>query len=222
MNHIRAWTKRNLFYIIYFALATPVLIFCLRLHDEKWRHLNWIIGKCVCLFLVVISPPIYRIAKKEISIFAGILMACVGLLNLWLLVHRDIEKYKYNICQVKFGKAFNWRRLDMGTPVIPEDWHNKPSFDDSEANWNGKDSVIGHNGKTIAFTSDYGIDFERDNYNLASSRGLSRSISIMTTFAKGKGRDTISFDYSFGDSTKTITRQQADSIFAAEKIKKDY
>src|SRR3984885_2121729 len=222
MNQIRAWTKRNLFYIIYFALAIPLLIICFRLDDNKLRNLNWLVGRWVCLALIIVVPIIYRMAKKEFSIIGGAFFACVMLLNPGILIHRDMVKYKNHICQVKFGKAFNRRRLNMGVPVIPEGWHNKSSFDDAEANWKGKDNVIGHEGKIIFFSSDYGIDFERDDYNLAPSRSLLRSISIKTTFAKGKGRDTISFDYSVGDSTKTITRQQADSIFAAEKIQKDY
>src|ERR1700727_525139 len=117
MNHILAWTKRNLFYIIYFALAIPLFIICFRLDDNKLRNLNWLVGRWVCLALIVVAPIIYRMAKKEFSIVGGAFFACVMLLNPGLLIHRDIVKYKNNICQAKFGREFNDRRQHIGIPT---------------------------------------------------------------------------------------------------------
>jgi hypothetical protein len=159
---------------------------------------------------------------KEISIIGGFLVASVMLLNVWLPAHREIKKYKNNNCQDKVGREFNERRRRMEVPVIPPGWQNKARYGDGDARWHGKEGVIGHEGKIIYFASDCVIDFERDDYNFKPSGNVSRSLSILTKYAKGKGRDTISFDYTVGDSTRTIIRQQADSIFAAEKIQKDY
>jgi hypothetical protein len=222
MNSITAWLRRNLFYVIYYALTIPLLIFCLRLDDDRWRNWNWIVGRCVCLVLIFIVPIAYRIWKKEITILGGIFFGSAMLLNVGLLVRRDYVKYKNNICREKFGLEFNEQRQRIGIPIIPKTWHSKGVYGDDMVDWSGDTAAIGHAGKTSVFTSGSKLNFERDDYNLEKINGKSISISILTQFPKGKGIDTISYSYYTADSTRTITRHQADSIFAAEKIRKDY
>ncbi len=220
MNQILAWARRNLFYIIYYAVAIPLLIVCLNWNDTRWRNLDWQIARLVTLLLLMVVPAGYQIWKKKASILSVALWALVMLFNIGMLARRDFVKYKNNICQDKFGPEFNVRRQRMGIPTIPPGWQNNARYGEDDAFWSGKEGVNGHEGKTIVFSSDCVLDFERDDYRIEPSNGLSRSISIIVRYAKGKGRDTISFQYSPG--ARTITRQQADSIFAAEKIQKDY
>ncbi|MFI5161476.1 MAG: hypothetical protein ACHQHN_09370 [Sphingobacteriales bacterium] len=88
--------------------------------------------------------------------------------------------------------------------------------------WKAKDT-IGHVTKEIAVDSSCAILYENDEYKLKSINGKARSLSIDTRYKRRYSSDFISFWYSPGiDTSRYVTRQQADSIFAAEKIKKDY
>ncbi len=214
------------FDIIFLSIAIAFIVLWIYLDDVvELRSLNWLIVKYSCIFLLTITPIVYRIIVEKypiMGILIGILYFGVMLLNGWQMAKRDIDKYKNNICQDKFGMTFNARRLTRGIPVIPAGWHNTSSYGFFEADWKPKNKVTGHGEKLIFFTNDYGVEFERDDYTINPKQGFPMAISILTKFAKRKGKDTISFLYSLGDSTHTITRTQADSIFAAEKIAKDY
>ena len=64
--------------------------------------------------------------------------------------------------------------------------------------------------------------FENDEYTLRPLHGKKRDMNVFAKYASGKAKDSVFFSYFNGDTTRTLSRQQADSIFAAEKIKKDY
>jgi hypothetical protein len=104
--------------------------------------------------------------------------------------------------------------------VIPPDWH--VDFRGTGVTDWKKNDTTGHYWKISNADSTCALESEEDWYNFKPIKGVSRTMSIYTRFASGMVSGTIRFDYEVGDSTKTITRQQADSIFAAEKIQKDY
>lgn len=87
--------------------------------------------------------------------------------------------------------------------------------------WRGDTSQFGHYSKDIAIDSACRVEFEDDDYKLKPVDNLVRSMSIRMKYARGRGEDSLFYYYSVGDSTQTITRQKADSLFAAEHIDSD-
>jgi hypothetical protein len=135
--------------------------------------------------------------------------------------YKDIVKYNDYLCTDKFGPEFNARRQSLGVPQIPADWHEDYTLNHS-SRWEQKDSTTGHHDKHIYIDSTCAIEFEDDQYYLKPINGKSCGMGVQTRYARGKAKDSIFFRYNNGDSSRDVTRQQADSIFAAEKIKKDY
>jgi hypothetical protein len=135
--------------------------------------------------------------------------------------YRDIDEYKRNVCQDKFGPELNARRRGLGIAVIPVGWQvdsrNKHSVE-----WKSKDTVACHNSKTITVDSTCTLVAEYDEYYLRPSRGELRYVSVLTQYAKGMVIDSIIYNFYDGDRTLVISRNAADSMLAAEKIKKDY
>ncbi|MGZ3890939.1 MAG: hypothetical protein ACXVI9_10600 [Mucilaginibacter sp.] len=135
--------------------------------------------------------------------------------------YRDLAKYKSNICDDRFGREFNARRRSLGVPEIPADWHVDYKGR-GYVTWKAKDTT-GHFRKYISVDSSCAIEYEEDEYNLKPVNAKLREISIDTRYKGGKRINSISYWYTPGiDTGRYISRQQADSIFAAEKIKKDY
>jgi hypothetical protein len=64
---------------------------------------------------------------------------------------------------------------------------------------------------------------EDDEYHFKPIKGVSRELSITTYYTTGK-EDSIVYYYDPDNNNNNhkISRQQADSTFAAEKISKDY
>jgi len=136
--------------------------------------------------------------------------------------YRGIAEYNRNICQDKFGLVFNKTRKTLGVPQIPADWHIETRGNRS-VDWAARDSTLGHESKTIFIDSICRIELERDEYNLKPLNGVTRYMSITTHYyARGKSADSIFYYYEEGDDNRLISKQRADSIFAKEKIKKDY
>lgn len=158
------------------------------------------------------------VVKRQVSKAWVIYRVCFAVFVLSLWGHRDVEKYRKYACEAKFGPEFNQRRRKLGTPEIPVGWIKESYADD----WRAKDT-IGHVSKHIQINSDCVIEFEEDEYRLKPLHGIPRDVTIRTYYAKGKGQDSIFYHWAGGiDTNRTITRHEADSIFAAEKIKKDY
>ncbi|MBB3057970.1 hypothetical protein [Mucilaginibacter gotjawali] len=136
----------------------------------------------------------------------------------------DIKAYKRNVCQAQFGPQFNTKRRNLGIPVIPEKWQIKESSE-GRVRWAPADSLIGHQKKYIYIDTGCVIEEELDYYGLTSQHGNKREVMIETQFGRGRLNDSVFYYYYHDDAGRradTITRQQADSIFAAEKIRKDY
>ena len=101
------------------------------------------------------------------------------------------------------------------------DWKKDHGWDRS-VEWNSRNNLRGHREKYIGFDSLRKIEFERDEYNLKNGHDSTKSMSILFRYARGMAKDSIFYQFEEKDSTKTISRHQADSVFAAEKIRKDY
>jgi hypothetical protein len=117
--------------------------------------------------------------------------------------------------------VLNAKRAKLGIPVIPANWQAKYRGD-WDAEWSKKDSTIGHQNKRVFLDSLHKLDFEEDTYNLKRVDSLDRYVHIRTDFSKSGSVDSTEYRYEIGMSDKTISRTQADSIFKAEKIEKDY
>ena len=185
------------------------------------QSVYWLIAKYVWVALIIGGR---KYLDCMSGIKANIINTIASLLTLLLVFgfncYQDIKRYKLRTCQDKFGKEFNERRQRIGIPKIPADWHiESRSF---SVEWKGKDHVIGHALKVIGIDSICAAASERDEYNIKPLINKARKISILFRYARGNDKDSISFDYTLGDSTYKISRQQADSIFSAEKINKDY
>jgi hypothetical protein len=180
----------------------------------------WLVGKLILFAVLLLGPLLREILEKE-SKFTIISRICFIILFFCFFGYQQIAKYKSDRCDDHFGREFNARRRRLGTPEIPADWHVDYKGR-GHVTWKAKDT-IGHAVKYIDIDSSCAIKSEYDAYNLKTVKGKTRSISIDTRYAKRKGSDSISYRYDPGiDTGRWITRQQADSIFAAEKIKKDY
>jgi len=183
------------------------------------QSIYWLVGKLIVFSALILFLIIQAKTQKQDKLAYNIFMVCIWVLVFGNMVYRDIAKYKRNICQDKFGREFNARRRRLGIPEIPPDWHIKYRNDRS-FEWQGKNSVIGHQSKYISIDTCL-IDFEEDRYHLKSVHGISRTMSINIGYAKGSGKDSIFCHYDVGSDSHLITLSQADSILAADKIKKD-
>jgi hypothetical protein len=136
--------------------------------------------------------------------------------------YRDIQRHNTHICNAKFGLEFNVKRQKLGIPEIPANWYVEHNFAGS-VSWQAKDSVIGHQSKDISIDSSCTLKYEEDKYYLKRLNGKKREVNVYFKYGSGKVKDSVFFWYYDGDATtRSITRNIADSIFAAEKIKKDY
>ncbi|MBB3054420.1 hypothetical protein [Mucilaginibacter gotjawali] len=180
-----------------------------------------IVIKQSCLLLVYISPIVYYMITKDKQQRWWAVFGCIWVVTISLRTKNEIHDYNETVCKAKFGKTFNQQRRNRGIAVIPQDWQITSSLG-SEIDWKGKDQIIGHTDKSVYIDSACEDAFERDNYELKPIRGISRWISIGRVVTKGKGADTDSYAFEFGANSRNITRQQADSILASEKITKDY
>jgi hypothetical protein len=140
--------------------------------------------------------------------------------GLWACWH-EYSNYKRDLRLDKYGIIYNKTRQSLGIPVIPSGWHSE-SPGNRSIEWTGKKGVSGHEEKYIVLDSLYEMGYERDEYNFKGIRDTSRTISILFVYAKGKSKDSIHYWYNLKDTTLDISRQQADSLFAAAKIRKDY
>lgn len=133
--------------------------------------------------------------------------------------YNEVFKYEIAVCHDKFGREFNERRRQLGIPEIPANWQIDSKRDDLTS-WHGKDSIGGHESKTIIFDK-CRIDREDDEYYLTPRDGDSRHMEVIYQYAEGNVGDSTFFNYEVDNNISRISRSMADSIFAAEQIRRD-
>jgi len=211
--------KIKVFYYCFSGLYLIVWVY-FEIYIES-ESLYWLIAELTGIFLIFFGQIIIGALPKQVNMKNIVAGLGYGVLMIGLLGYRDISNYDRSIWQTKFGTAFNARRLVLGIPEIPAGWHIT-SRGNTWVDWKAKDSVIGHESKDISFDSIRSIIFENDEYTLKPLQGKKRDMNVFTKYARGKAKDSIFFSYYDGDTSRTISRNKADSLFAAEKIKKDY
>jgi hypothetical protein len=184
------------------------------------QSIYWLCGKLAGFSLIFIGSIFIRISKKEESNSSIIFMVCFAIFWLGYTGYNEITKYKKGVCQDKYGMEFNKKRRSLSAPEIPADWHIKRGYG-SSVDWKGKEGVIGHESKTI-FIRSCEVYLENDEYHLKSLDTISRNITVTTKYAVAYDKDSVTFYYNVGHDGREISRKQADSVFTAEKIKKDY
>ena len=210
------------YYILLFCVA--VLFAATGIYLDvyvKLQSIYWLAAKWIVLFGIILAAILVRIHRKQSLFSFQILWVVIWAIMTGDMFYRDTKEYKLNVCQDKFGPEFNARRRSLGIPVIPEGW-KVDSRNNHSAEWQSKDSVACHKNKTITVDSTCTLIAEHDEYYLKPLHGKSRDVSVLTKYARGMVIDSMIFNYYGGDSTLVISRYAADSIFAAEKIKKDY
>ena len=139
---------------------------------------------------------------------------------IWPIYH-EYTNYERGKRIEKYGIAFNRTREKLGVPIIPAGWHFKYPGN-LGADWEGKKDTFGHASKYVGLDSLHRIEFERDEYNLKVVGDTDRAISILFRYARGKSKDSIFYWYNTKGKSLDISPRQADSIFAAAKVRKDY
>ncbi|MDN3584224.1 hypothetical protein [Mucilaginibacter flavus] len=188
---------------------------------HKIQSVYWLWGKQAGLAIIYITASIGVYIDKDRSRLSK--AGAVGMMLFWQVYfgYHEVSRYNSDVRLDKFGWGYNRERQKRGTPQIPPNWEIKDRTDRS-VTWQAKDSTIGHQSKTIVLDSAYKIDFEDDKYELKPIEGPLSDMAIRTQYGRGKGKDSIFYYYSLGDSSRQISRYQADSIFSAKNIKKDY
>jgi len=186
----------------------------------KTDSIYWLVGKLTWVTIITAGPLYIDLVKKAHSVPYVVCGICFGVLFLGFIGHDAVDKYKTRVCHEQFGKEFNQRRRRLGFPQIPLSWQVDSRWDEG-ISWHGKDSIGGHESKLIVFDKCV-IDREDDEYALKPGDEVSRSMEVISQYAKDKGQDSIFFHYIEGNYNTVISREKADSIFDAEGIKKDY
>jgi hypothetical protein len=210
--------KWNILYLCFFCLY---LITAYYLEDHsKLQPIYLLVIKLGCIIALFICLAFDVKSKKDNTKLYVIATISACFLLFGYYGYRQVSTYKRNTCQDKFGREFNQRRQKLGTPEIPANWHIR-SRGSRWVDWEGDTSKVGHQSKDISLDSNCTILLEYDEYKLAPVKGGARYMSITTKYAKGKGSDSVFYHFEMGDSSKLITRQQADSFFTAERISKN-
>jgi len=187
----------------------------------KLESLDWLLTKLAGMAIIFFALVFVVVSEKE-SKWNKILRISNVLFWMVYMGYKDISKYNNNVHLNKFGLVFNDARQRLGVPEIPIDWYIKYKGN-RFVEWQAKDTTIGHQSKRIIIEdSVWKIELEDDQYKLKPIGGVSRDMSIRIQYAHGKAKDSMFYYFNPGDSSRLISRQQADSIFAAEKIRKDY
>jgi hypothetical protein len=151
----------------------------------------------------------------------NIVNVAVGCLFVGILIFYGIYKYKVYRCHSSFGTELNGRRKEMHIPILPADW---PMYntEDYSTIWQAPKVKKGHGFKIVVY-NDCELDLEEDHYYFSSKKlqdtVLTTEYRYINSFRK---KDSTIFTFQIGGYVDTITSKQADSIFKANKIDKDY
>jgi len=210
----KPFAKRYTVFSFIARLMVPAILFGDLIF--KLRSLYWEVGKMVALLIVIVSMLILERITNKWSWLHIIGLAAISAALFGLYGWDAFNQYKHDLIMDKLGKEFNPQRRELGLPVIPAGWYIKDR-DKHWTEWQGNDT-IGHYWKMTWVDSSYSLETEYDEYKLKSGG----DVDIDARFSKGNKLDSILYSYQEGSNSRTITRQQADSIFAVEKIPKDY
>lgn len=148
--------------------------------------------------------------------------------NCWCLLitayfgYQNYSKYKKQVYSSKFGLPLNTMRHNAGAPIIPKDWSQSP-FTNRDIEWRAKNDSFGHIWKTIFLDSlSHYVEWEEDVYKLVKSDKDTSYLSIRICYKPMKKSDTTTYTLEIGFNNKDVSRRQADSIFKAKGIEKDY
>ena len=210
--------KWNVLYIC-FVCVYLIIAFYFESHF-KLLPIYWLIIKLICIAALFICLVFDLYTNKNNTKFYVVTSISGWLLLFGFYCYRENSIYQRNVCQDKFGREFNQRRLKLGIPEIPANWSIRHRGD-GLVSWDGDTGKVGHQSTEIFLNANCTLDLEDDIYKLDPVKGVSRDMSITTHYAKGKGNDSVFYYFEVGDNNRLISRQQADSIFAAEKISKN-
>lgn len=149
-----------------------------------------------------------------------IVIACFCLIG-GLLIFSGVSKYIDFRCANSFGPEFNKKRKELHIPIIPLVW--KVYFSDVNATaWQASKVRRGHGFKVVVYNG-CDIDEEEDHYYFSSKKIQD---TVLTAYYKyvnrNRRKDSTVFIFQIGHHADTITSKKADSIFAANKISKDF
>lgn len=207
-------------YLIFLHRPVAVLALLIITLATAWMfHLGELVWGYICSGIVVLV--LYSLVKdfRNPNARYGSYYSMIILL-IWS-ISREYTNYERGKRIEKYGIVFNKTRQKLGVPIIPADWHFKYPGN-LGADWEGKEGAFGHVSKYVGLDSLHRIEFERDEYNLKVVGDTDRAISILFRYARGKSKDSIFYWYDTKGKSLDISRQQADSIFAAAKVRKDY
>ncbi len=159
---------------------------------------------------------------------SNISIASLILYNSWILLlvghleYKEYSKRRKEVYYSQFGLPFNAMRRNVGVPIIPGGWHQGP-YPDRLIFWDSKNGSMGHVAKMIFMDSlSRYIEWEEDRYKLKEPGKDTSYVMIRSYYNPHKIIDSISYAYEHGLDNKSISRRQADSIFEAERIQRDY
>ncbi|MGN6178554.1 MAG: hypothetical protein ACTHNW_05205 [Mucilaginibacter sp.] len=192
--------------------------------DAPFKPLYWLIAKLAGVTIILFWVAISRFKSVKESRMSYILSISVSILSIgYFAGYKEIARYNRDIRQEKFGLVLNKNRQKLGVPIIPDNWKMRYHFSDREFTWwKGAKDTIGHLSKDIDLDSLSRIIREDDSYHFYPKKDTSRDLLISTYYSHKNDLDSIIYYFENGNNSRKITRQQADSLFAAEKIAKDY
>ncbi|BAU52644.1 hypothetical protein [Mucilaginibacter gotjawali] len=137
------------------------------------------------------------------------------------LIYVGVSTYLHHRCANSFGTEFNGKRKELHIPIIPSDW---PVYhkDENSTIWQEPKVKKGHGFKLVAYHG-CELDLEEDHYYFSSKKLQDTVLTMDHSYVNSqRKRDSTIFTLHRGNRLDTITRKQADSIFIAYKIDKDY
>lgn len=139
-----------------------------------------------------------------------------------LLIFFGVEKYETFRCQSSFGLELNERRIKLKIPILPSNFKVYIK-DEHSTMWESPKVKKGHGFKVIVY-DDCELDGEEDHFYFSSKNIQDTVLEIDYRYINShRTKDSTIFTFQIKDHpADTITSKQADSIFKAYKINRDY
>jgi len=124
-------------------------------------------------------------------------------------------------CAASFGPEFNKKRKELHIPIIPSGWKVYNTENRSTA-WQAPKVSRGHGFKVVVYDG-CDLDGEEDHYYFSSKKIQDTVLEVDYRYVnKHRSKDSTVYTFQVGDHADTITTRQADSIFVANKINRDF